>query len=88
MKTKKYLTIVFALMITACTDDYDFAIVDIGDNKSEVIAIMGNPSTSENIQLPLGFKTERLTWENKFKGRVYKADFVLGKVIDKHIESQ
>lgn len=88
MKAKKYLTVLFALTLTACADDYDFANVDIGDNKSEVLAIMGNPSTTENIQLPLGFQTERLTWENRFKGRVYKADFVIGKVIDKHIESK
>jgi len=86
MKAKTILTVVVALLLTACVDDYDFANVDVGDNKKNVLAIMGNPSSSENVQLPFGIQTERLTWKNKFNRSVYKADFVLGKVIDKHIE--
>jgi hypothetical protein len=88
MKKTNYLTVLIALLLTACANDYDFANVDIGDNESEVLAIMGRPTSSENVQLPLGFQTERLTWENRFKGRVYKADFALGKVIDKRIETK
>lgn len=86
MKEKIILTVIVALLLTACVDDYDFANVDVGDNKNNVLAIMGNPSSSENIQLPFGIQTERLTWKNKFNSSVYKVDFVLGKVIYKHSE--
>lgn len=88
MKKTKSLTILFTLALTACASDYDFANVEIGDNKSEVVAIMGEPASIETVQLPLGIQSEHLTWKNKFKGKVYQADFVLGKVVDKQINSE
>ena len=49
---------------------------------------MGEPASIETVQLPLGIQSEHLTWKNKFKGKVYQADFVLGKVVDKQINSE
>lgn len=81
-----YFILLLSIFLTACADDYDFANVDMGDSKSDVLAIMGEPVHSESLQLPLGVQTERLTWENKASDSIYKADFFLGKVIDKNIE--
>jgi hypothetical protein len=88
MKKMKLLTALFALALTACASDYDFANVEIGDNKSEVVTIMGEPASIETVQLPLGIQSEHLIWRNRFKGKVYQADFILGKVVDKQISGE
>lgn len=81
-------TILLCLSLTACADDCAFSNLTIGSSKQEAVAIMGDPAASEMVMLPLGVQAERLTWENWPKSKVYKADFVFNKVLDKRIESK
>ena len=88
MKKIKSFIVIFSLGLTACASDYDFANIEIGDNKTEVVAIMGEPASIEIKQLPLGIQAEHLTWRNRLKGKVYQADFILGKVVEKQISGE
>jgi hypothetical protein len=88
MKDIKSIAILLAFALTACANDYDFANIEIGDNKTEVVAIMGEPASIEIMQLPLGIQSEHLTWRNRLKGKVYQADFILGKLVDKQISGE
>jgi hypothetical protein len=88
MKKINTLVTLFALTLTACASDYDFANVEIGENKTEVVAIMGEPASIETVQLPLGIQSEHLTWKNRLKGKIYQADFVLGKVVEKQVSGE
>lgn len=85
---KLYLIFLLTFILTACTNDYNFSYIEIGDSQSDVIAIMGEPNKIETVEIPLGIMAERLTWKNKLTGAVYQADFLVGKLVDKQIQKR
>lgn len=91
MKIKNYFCITGLLFsfLTGCNNvgagkvnDANWSIVGIGQDKTVVIKVMGEPSEFSNNSV-LGVEHEKLTWKSYFPSREYKAEFVMGRLITK-----
>lgn len=87
------------LALTACdnqtkamvskVNDENWAVVGIGQEKTVALHLLGEPDYSEQITLPLGVETERLTWKSYFPSRKrYQLDVVMNRVVAKQTSVQ
>jgi hypothetical protein len=79
----KGLLLSLLLLLVGCNQECTWALIEIGQQRSEVISVMGEPNQSQKIRLPLGVDAERLIWKNLLATHIYQVDLVLNRVIDK-----
>jgi hypothetical protein len=93
------LVLLSLLAVTACDDNGNVAISKVNDNNWEIVGIgqdkavalhlLGKPDYTEQLTLPLGIETERLTWKSYFPNRkLYQLDLALNRVVAKHTSVQ
>lgn len=74
------------LLVTACAgrDPYatKYAQVALGDNRTRVIDVMGQPDSIDSVEVPW-LKAEQLAWRAPYKGRVYLVLMVMDRATAK-----
>lgn len=74
------------LLVTACVGHDPYATkypqVALGDNRTRVIDVMGQPDSINSVEVPL-LKAEQLAWRAPNKGRVYLVLMVMDRATAK-----
>jgi hypothetical protein len=83
---KTTVAVLAVLLLSACSrfDSYadKFGQVEIGDSQQRLVSLMGTPSTTSSIEIPL-LQMQQLSW--KSAGRQYVIHVVAQRVVSKII---